>query len=339
VVLNVTGDGGSSGISRPGFISVLNATPGANFTANSTLGFAPLPVAFTDTSTGDGISSWLWTFGDGGTSTEQHPIHTYTSPGSYRVSLTVTNDGGSDQSNVPDFINATVSSSPSIPSANPPAYIRISGGQSATSATLHTGTITPEEVRTFEFGPGAPIRSISLSPLQKVDELFITTEVITILSSDIPVPEEPVLQYIWIAIDSSPVAGMRSARIIFPVETSWLAAQQLSREDVIFRYYRDGKWNVLDAEIESATETEILYRAKTSGLPRLFAIVKPSPTQPGTSSSSESVATNPENMQGGFQMNLEMIFWLVILASYGSTMFSLGYMFNVTRRRSPRRAP
>jgi PGF-pre-PGF domain-containing protein len=339
VVLNVSGDGGSSGISRTGFISVFNATPQANFTANSTCGIAPLPVAFTDTSTGDGISSYLWTFGDGGTSTEQHPVHTYTSPGSYRVSMTVTNDGGSDQSNVPDFINATAISSPSMPSANPPAYIRISGGQSATSATLHTGTISPEEVRTFEFGPGAPIRSISLSPLQKINELFITTEQFAVLPQEIPAPEEEVLQYIRIVIDSSPVVGMRSARIVFPVETSWLAAQQLSREEVIFRYYRDGKWNVLDAEIESATDTEILYRAKTSGLPRLFAIVKPSPIRSGTPSPAESVVVSPENMQGGVQMNLEMIFWLVILASYGSTMFSLGYMFSVTRRRSPRRAP
>ncbi|ACL15493.1 PKD domain-containing protein [Methanosphaerula palustris] len=63
----------------------------ANFTANPTTGIAPLAVGFTDTSTGNGISNWSWTFGDGATSTIQNPTHTYTLPGTYNVTLTVTN--------------------------------------------------------------------------------------------------------------------------------------------------------------------------------------------------------------------------------------------------------
>ncbi|MCZ2276421.1 MAG: PKD domain-containing protein [Bacteroidia bacterium] len=38
--------------------------------------------------------SWFWDFGDGFTSTQQHPVHTYANPGTYTVSLTIiTNDG------------------------------------------------------------------------------------------------------------------------------------------------------------------------------------------------------------------------------------------------------
>jgi PKD repeat protein len=62
----------------------------ADFTADVTSGFAPLTVRFTDTSTGE-PTSWFWDFGDGATSTEQNPIHTYTAPGTYTVSLTVNN--------------------------------------------------------------------------------------------------------------------------------------------------------------------------------------------------------------------------------------------------------
>ncbi len=40
------------------------------------------------------IVSWLWDFGDGTTSTDQHPAHTYDSPGTYTVSLTVTDSAG-----------------------------------------------------------------------------------------------------------------------------------------------------------------------------------------------------------------------------------------------------
>jgi len=41
-------------------------------------------------------TSWLWDFGDGSTSTEQNPVHTYESEGSFTVKLTATNSAGSD---------------------------------------------------------------------------------------------------------------------------------------------------------------------------------------------------------------------------------------------------
>jgi PKD repeat protein len=53
--------------------------------------------AFLDGSSG-GPTSWLWDFGDGNTSTEQNPIHNYTTYGVYEVSLTVSNDGGTTTS-------------------------------------------------------------------------------------------------------------------------------------------------------------------------------------------------------------------------------------------------
>jgi PKD repeat protein len=61
----------------------------AGFEANITKGPAPLSVAFTDLSTAQGIEEWSWEFGDGGTSEEQDPIHTYRVPGVYDVRLTV----------------------------------------------------------------------------------------------------------------------------------------------------------------------------------------------------------------------------------------------------------
>lgn len=60
----------------------------ADFTATPTHGAAPLTVQFTNTSAGDFTTS-LWDFGDGGTSTEIRPTHTYTAAGVYTVTLTV----------------------------------------------------------------------------------------------------------------------------------------------------------------------------------------------------------------------------------------------------------
>jgi PKD repeat protein len=45
-------------------------------------------VAFQDRSTGK-VTSWKWDFGDGTTSTEQHPLHQYRSGGDYIVVLEV----------------------------------------------------------------------------------------------------------------------------------------------------------------------------------------------------------------------------------------------------------
>ena len=75
----------------------------ADFSASPTSGPAPLRVNFTDQSTGD-ITSWSWDFGDGATSTEQNPSHTYTDAGTYTVSLTVTGLGGSDTEVKANFI-------------------------------------------------------------------------------------------------------------------------------------------------------------------------------------------------------------------------------------------
>jgi len=69
--------------------------PVADFSATPTSGPAPLPVAFTDLSSG-GPTSWLWDFGDGTTSTAQSPVHTYAVQGVYDVSLAIGNGTGSD---------------------------------------------------------------------------------------------------------------------------------------------------------------------------------------------------------------------------------------------------
>ncbi|MCC3159436.1 GEVED domain-containing protein [Hymenobacter sp. 15J16-1T3B] len=66
--------------------------PTADFTSNYAT-TCTNPVQFTDQSSN--ATSWAWTFGDGGTSTQQNPTHTYATSGVYDVSLTATNSFGS----------------------------------------------------------------------------------------------------------------------------------------------------------------------------------------------------------------------------------------------------
>ena len=72
-------------------VSVL---PVADFSANTTEGFAPLSVQFTDSS--ENATSVNWDFGDESNSEDRNPVHEFTTPGIYTVNLTATNENGTD---------------------------------------------------------------------------------------------------------------------------------------------------------------------------------------------------------------------------------------------------
>jgi PKD repeat protein len=93
-------------------------TPGTNFIAIPTSGVAPLTVVFVDTSTNT-PTSWSWTFGDGNTSTSKNPLKTYSSIGTYTVSLTATNAGGSNAVTRTNYITVTAMPAPTVTSISP----------------------------------------------------------------------------------------------------------------------------------------------------------------------------------------------------------------------------
>lgn len=84
---------------KPAYIQVTPAgqKPVAWFSATPMMGYRPLQVRFTDRSMGS-PTAWRWDFGDGNTSTEKNPVHTYTAAGTFRVTLTAFNAGGSSSS-------------------------------------------------------------------------------------------------------------------------------------------------------------------------------------------------------------------------------------------------
>ena len=101
---------------------IQSAPPIASFSADKTSGTAPLTVTFTDLST-NLPTSWNWNFGDDSTSTFQNPTHTYTSAGSYTVSLTATNAAGSDTKTIANYITV-----PAIPTNLPTTIGMYRGG-------------------------------------------------------------------------------------------------------------------------------------------------------------------------------------------------------------------
>ncbi len=88
----------TNGCSSTATVNVSQSIVTASFTANPTIGTSPLPVNFTDASTG--ATGYNWTFGDGNSSTAQNPNNTFNSSGSYTVTLIATDGPCSDTATI-----------------------------------------------------------------------------------------------------------------------------------------------------------------------------------------------------------------------------------------------
>ncbi len=142
------GDGSSDESSMNIKVNRVPTPPIASFTANQTVGTAPLTVKFTDTST-NSPTSWKWSFGDGQTSTVQNPEHTFSGEGTYRVTLIATNSDGSSAKKSMDI---KVNRAPTPPDAN----FTVNQTEGTTPLTVKftdTSTNSPTEWK-WNFGDG-----------------------------------------------------------------------------------------------------------------------------------------------------------------------------------------
>jgi len=102
VTLSAANEFGMGHITKSGIINA-GAVPDAEFIAEIRQGYPPLTVRFHDFSSGSPLA-WFWDFGDGTTSTEKDPVHTYTKEGGYTAILQVANAFGSDSLTRPNLI-------------------------------------------------------------------------------------------------------------------------------------------------------------------------------------------------------------------------------------------
>ncbi|MCX9078892.1 MAG: PKD domain-containing protein, partial [Candidatus Methanoperedens sp.] len=119
VILTVIGPGGSSSVTRK--ITVEDPVvppPVAAFNTDKNGGDAPLPVQFINQSTGQ-IQSYNWDFGDGTTSTDANPAHTFANPGDYTVTLTVIGPGGQNTAQTKIAVTQKPNAPVAALSANP----------------------------------------------------------------------------------------------------------------------------------------------------------------------------------------------------------------------------
>ncbi|GAA0893130.1 hypothetical protein GCM10009122_28090 [Fulvivirga kasyanovii] len=126
----------------------------ASFT-HSTNESAPLAVQFTDLSVpANEIIGWQWDFGDGYTSTSQHPTHTYANTGVYTVSLTVSS--ATEQSTYIQAINinfgGSISSSFSATPSQGAAPLRVDLNSSASVGDSFKWSVSPNDGYRYVLG-------------------------------------------------------------------------------------------------------------------------------------------------------------------------------------------
>lgn len=170
ITLTATGPGGTDTEVKTGFITVFTpATP--DISVSQSVGCYPFTVDFTDESIiGDAaIASWSWDFGDGGASTEQNPSHTYTTPGTFDITLLLTDANGCNSNLSFDDVIESNDNAPTaefsgdpLVSCLPPSDVNFSNTSSGGTGNLSY---------TWDFGDGQS--STEINPTNTYDNAGI----------------------------------------------------------------------------------------------------------------------------------------------------------------------
>jgi PKD repeat protein len=141
--------------------------PAASFSGDPVQGYAPLTVSFTDMSSNI-PTDWAWNFGDGGSSNIKNPIHIYSAPGRYTVSLTAGNGYGGNSITKSDYV--VVNSASSTPLVDFSANVTSGYAPLQVEFTdLSTGGIIVSRLWTFSYN--SPMVS-ETTPDQKIIHNF-----------------------------------------------------------------------------------------------------------------------------------------------------------------------
>ena len=274
----------------------------ANFVSNPTTGFAPLNVAFTDTSIGL-PTSWSWDFGDGSQSENQNPTHTYSSAGTYTVNLTASN-ANSTSSTTGQII---VSSSSSGGSSGGSSHSSGGGGGSPEPATnvevkeLSQVFITNGKAVKFDFTKNATcVVYVGFDAKKTVGKTTTIAEQLkgkSSLVSELPSGEVYKSFNIWVGNSGfASSTNIENPVICFKVEKSWIEDKKIDQDSITLNRYNDKKWEQIPASPLREDEEYLYFTVETPGFSS-FAITGKANTSPEETVTEIQSGDEPDNSE------------------------------------------
>jgi PGF-pre-PGF domain-containing protein len=267
VNLTVSDANGTDSMSAAITVSEKPVLPVANFSTNVSEGDLPLSVLFTDLSENE--NSHIWNFGDGTCSTEQNPVHTYSSEGVYYANLSVNNANGTNSTGT--TIRAMKRIIPPVPhggsgdaggSPEPQSNVEIK--------ELSQAFITNGQAAHFDFPQKAiAIESITFDPKKTVGK---TTTIVEMLKNKSTltsgVPSDEVYKYINIWVGNGGYAtekNIENAVIGFKVAKTWVQDKKIDKSTITLNRYNDKTWNQIPTILSNEDDNFLYFTAKTPG--------------------------------------------------------------------------
>ncbi|WP_292379192.1 PGF-pre-PGF domain-containing protein [Methanosarcina sp. UBA289] len=259
----------------------------ADFSANVTSGYAPLSVQFTDRS--GNATGWNWVFGDGVTSTEKNPMHTYSTAGNYTVNLTVNNAKGTAyKTNIVTVFEESSSNGGSSGGSSHSSFIGGAGGSLEPASSvqvkeLSQAYVTSGKTVKFDFPKNATCVVYVIFDAKKTFGKTTTiAEQLKGKSSLVSgLPEGEVYKSFNIWVGNGGIATSKNIEnpvVCLKVERFWVTDKNIDQDSITLNRYNDKKWEQFPVNLLMKDNKYLYFTAKTSGFSS-FAItgtVKPS---------------------------------------------------------------
>jgi PGF-pre-PGF domain-containing protein len=254
---------------------VFQLDPVADFSTSVTSGYAPLSVQFTDLSQHAILRNW--NFGDGTTSTEQNPLHTYYAAGTYIVNLTTGN--GNNTASKTATITVFEESSSNGDSSGSGHGSSSGGGGRGGSPELQSNVQVKELSQTavingksvkFDFPKNATcVVYVSFDAKKTFGKTTTIAEQLKGKSSLVSIlPDGEVYKSFNVWVGNGGIATSKNIEnpvVCFKVEKSWVKDKNIDKSSITLNRYNNKKWEQFRASLSGEDNEFLYFTAKTSG--------------------------------------------------------------------------